>query len=615
MSGIDLAIKRLKDQVPLASLIRENVELKSRSGKLLGLCPFHNEKSPSFYVYDNNYYCYGCHAKGDCIEYVKQTQGLGFVPTLKYLSEKYSIALPELENSQKRLDDRNTLDPLYRCFQLAQEMFVKNLWSPSGQSALQYLKDRGFSEDNIKAFGFGLSLDSYSQLHDYIKKAGVHPENAIKVHLLRASQRSDRSDPYDFFRNRLMIPIRDQFGRIVGMGGRTLSKDDPVKYVNSQNHVLYDKKSVLFGYDHARKIIKQKNRAIIVEGYMDALQLWQHGFNESAAVLGTSLSLSHLHQISNSTQNVFLVFDGDAAGQAASLRTVDLILQVANLNAKIVHLPNNEDPDSFLRNQGPEAFEKQLENAQDLLEFTIRHEIKQSGSMSLPETINKKFIPWLAQVEDPIKRGFLLHKVSEQTGVSRAELEAQLRSPHKPTPKAIVDPESVAAQSEMRVTPPSRTQFEILGHLYFSQPGELPVERMRSLLTDRFVLDPFWMRFANDLMHCLEKNTSPSIFENPPWMNGGVAEIFELIDTFKDQTGAFTTTSSANRLQLIESLATDQTMKKIKGEILHYKQQITMLAKQSPDEQSEIMSILKKIDQLNDSLNAFRKLPDRPANP
>ena len=284
--SVEIAKKRILDKVPLGSLIGEQIQLSMRSGRQVGLCPFHQEKSPSFTIFDDHYFCFGCRARGDAIEYVRHVQGLNFIEALKYLAEKYSVDAPELEDSRKAQESREESSKLYRILQTAQEYFLTNL-ERNGRHVKEYLINRGFKEDVIKEYGFGFAPDHSMGLVSHLLKLGFSLQDATTASVATQSQRDHKT--YDFFRNRLMIPIKDHHGRLIAYGGRTMG-DDPAKYKNSRETPLFDKSHTLYGLDRAKEHIRRKRRAIVVEGYMDALQLWNHGFGETVACLGTALT-------------------------------------------------------------------------------------------------------------------------------------------------------------------------------------------------------------------------------------------------------------------------------------------------------------------------------------
>jgi len=286
MAGsLDEVKQRIKARVPLDQLIGETVTLVRRGANIMACCPFHNEKTPSFHVYgDGHYYCYGCKENGDAITFVRKTREMTFIESLKFLASKYGVEAPELEESDLIKRRRGEQTALSQMMAAAQDLYTTELRSERGNAARAYLKERGFTDDNILKFGFGLTPEEGFGLVKNLRALGFREDDMIRASLAGVSAKSGR--PYDFFRERLMIPIRDPHGRVIAFGGRTMV-GDPAKYKNSGSTPLFDKSGVLFGLDQARDAIKDKRQAIIVEGYMDTLCLWQAGIHEVVACMGT----------------------------------------------------------------------------------------------------------------------------------------------------------------------------------------------------------------------------------------------------------------------------------------------------------------------------------------
>ncbi|MBM4253771.1 MAG: DNA primase, partial [Deltaproteobacteria bacterium] len=336
---------RILTRVNLETVIGEKVRLENSGGRLKGLCPFHNEKSPSFVLYGDSFYCFGCKKSGDAITFVRETEGLGFVDALKHLAGKYGIEAPELEAALSRRGGRRQEASLHAMMQAAQEFYVAERQSPAGQAASDYLLARGFSAANIDAYGFGMTPRESYGLVRHLRQKGFREEDMISCSLATASARDGRA--LDFLRGRVTIPIRDQHGRVIGFGGRTMDGAQP-KYLNSRETALFDKSHTLFGFDAARTAMRSRGRAIVVEGYMDTLQLWQSGFPEAVACLGTAFTSAQLKLMKAATAAVVLLFDGDSAGQKATLSAVRVALSVPEIQVKAAVLPPGEDPDSFV---------------------------------------------------------------------------------------------------------------------------------------------------------------------------------------------------------------------------------------------------------------------------
>ncbi|MEI6398096.1 MAG: CHC2 zinc finger domain-containing protein, partial [Pseudomonadota bacterium] len=261
-ASLDEVKERIKARVPLDQLIGETVTLVRKGPSVTACCPFHAEKSPSFHVYlDNHYYCFGCKEHGDAITFVRKTREMSFVESLKFLASKYGIEAPELEESDTLKRRRGELATLNQMMAVAQDLYTSELKAPRGAEAREYLRERGFTDENILKFGFGLTPAEGYGLVKHLRSMGFREDDMTRASLAGISAASGR--PYDFFRERIMIPIRDVQGRVIAFGGRTIT-NDPAKYKNSGATALFDKSGVLFGLDHARDAIKDKRSAVIV---------------------------------------------------------------------------------------------------------------------------------------------------------------------------------------------------------------------------------------------------------------------------------------------------------------------------------------------------------------
>ncbi|SME95329.1 DNA primase [Pseudobacteriovorax antillogorgiicola] len=590
--SVDVAKRRILDKVPLASLIGESIQLSTRSGRQVGLCPFHQEKSPSFTIFDDHYFCFGCQARGDAIEYVRHTQGLSFIEALKYLAEKYGIEAPELEDSRKAQESRQQATNLYRILKTAQAYFQHHL-EHQGSQVRTYLHKRGFSDEAIEKFGFGYAPDQAMGLVSALLKKGFSLKDATTASVATQSQRDLKT--YDFFRHRLMIPIKDHHGRLIAYGGRTMG-DDPAKYKNSRETPLFDKSHVLYGLDRAKEHIRKNKRAVVVEGYMDALQLWNHGFGETVACLGTSLTPHHMQRLSNLTETVYLIFDGDQAGKNASLRTVSNAIELPKTQFKVVRLAAKDDPDSFVRRQGPDAFEACLGEARDLLDFAIVSKVGDAHDLAIPDLIQADIIPWLKSVRDPVRRSFLINKVSHLTGVDRESIQQIMIARPKgasaqPKPKPVEAPkpkqEAIRAAYTRKLT---NIEYDFLGHVYYSQPEQVVLSEIESLLAVELELEPLWVDLCHEFLKCLKKGISPAKQDISSWHTSSELAAINLMKNFHEKESAF---QAENRQSLIQRLGKSLRQKQLQ-------ETVSILKKRLDDadiqQQTEILSAISKLN-------------------
>lgn len=518
---------------------------------------------------------------------------------LRYLAEKFCIEAPELDerSSDEDRQRKNQANLLYRILGSAQEMFSENLASTRGEAAREYLIGRGFSRENLVNFGFGLTPEKPWELTQALTKRGFSFRD-IEACSLATSGHDGKY--YDFFRNRIMIPIRDTHGRVIAFGGRT-TDNNPAKYINSRETLLYDKSSVLFGFDKARNNFRARQRAILVEGYMDTLQLWQHGFGESVACLGTSLSVQHLRLLKLGTNAGILLFDGDAAGQKASLAAVTVALQVPEIDLKVAVLPTGEDPDTFLAKNGAEAMEKLLAQATGLLDFAITSKLKNAKGLAIPELVSHVFIPWLLQIKDPMQRSFLSSKVSHFSGISLADLQSSMRSAsfsERLTAPAAANKAPAPEKSPKPLTL-GQYDFEMLAHVFYSEPGELDVSLLRSFIVKESGFDQAAVGIFLLLLEKLQQGLSPvAVYKadkNQFAQDHPDEQLLALLDRLVSQEKAFLKTQ---RGQAVEKLMLLHKQKKLRQTITSLKNQVATLPRDA-EGGGDFQSILQAIAQLN----------------
>ena len=353
-------LDELRARTPLAAIIGRRVKL-ARSGKQWkGCCPFHGEKSPSFYVYEDGYHCFGCGAHGDAISFVMQTQGSGFPEAVAQLAAEAGLEVPKATPEAAVAEQRRT--DLHAVLEAVVKAHQRRLWSGEGVAALAYLRDRGLSDDTIRNHGLGWSGEARGAIATELAREGINAGLLVEAGVLRESE--DGRAPYDLFVRRIMFPIRDARGRAISLGGRILGEGQP-KYLNGPETALFSKKRTLFGLDRARAAARAGQRVVVVEGYLDVIALHQAGFEGAVAPLGTALTDLQLEALWRLSPAPVLCFDGDAAGARAAARAASLVLPLLTpeQTLAVARMPSGEDPDSLVRRHGKAAFEAVLEGA------------------------------------------------------------------------------------------------------------------------------------------------------------------------------------------------------------------------------------------------------------
>ncbi|MEC8753011.1 MAG: DNA primase [Verrucomicrobiota bacterium] len=366
-------IEEVRSRCDIVDLVSSYLpELRKRGATYKCCCPFHNEKTPSFTVNQERqiYHCFGCGANGDVFSFVQEYDKLDFLSTVQFLADRTGVKITYDNNDNKNKDSKDTL---LNINSNAANFFHKNLFnSDSGKLCREYLKKRSLTDDVLKEFQIGFSPDGWEELLSKALKKGYKSEEIEKAGLVVKSKRSGKVKYYDRFRNRLMFPICDSLGRVIGFSGRILEdKRKEAKYVNSPETLIFHKSSVLFAFDKARKEIVEKKLAIVVEGQIDAMRCHTVGIKNVVASQGTALTVQHAKLIKRYADEVVLIFDSDTAGVSAALSTSKLFLE-NELSVRVATLPNGEDPDSLILKHGVNIFKKEINDALPALNFLIK---------------------------------------------------------------------------------------------------------------------------------------------------------------------------------------------------------------------------------------------------
>jgi DNA primase len=395
----DSFLDELRVRTPMAALVGRRVKLLRSGKQLKGCCPFHNEKTPSFYVYDDGYHCFGCGAHGDAIGFVMQTQGASFMEAVQSLAAEAGLDVPKptLEAAEA---ERRRLD-LHGVLEAAQRHYQKLLRTPSGADALAYLRRRGLSDATIEKFGLGWSGEGRGALAQALSADGIKPEQLLEAGLLRTDEQGDIRG--ELFFNRVMFPIRDRTGRMISFGGRTLGDGQP-KYVNGPETPVFSKRRTLYGLHLAREASRRGAELVAVEGYMDVIALHQAGFSGAVAPLGTALTEEQLQELWRLSPAPTLCFDGDAAGARAAARAAEAALPSlsADRTIRIATLPAGEDPDTLILSGGSPAFAAILHAAQPL-EEALFGLLRAAGGDRTPEqraAFRKRLVEVAGRIQD-----------------------------------------------------------------------------------------------------------------------------------------------------------------------------------------------------------------------
>lgn len=416
----DEIIEKIRDSSDLFNLVSEYLPLKRAGSNYIGLCPFHNEKTPSFTVSETKqlFHCFGCGEGGDAISFIMKMENLSFLEAIKFLADKYGIPLEENKNVNEKLVLEK--EKIYRINVEAARFYYYNLIN--NKRPIIYLDNRKINRNIINQFGLGYSSDSWDGIYKYLKGKGYDEKDIEKAGLI--GRKKDGIGYYDKFRDRIMFPIIDTRGRIAGFGGRALDNTMP-KYLNSQDTLVFSKGNMLYGLNLVKKHSDRK-KIILVEGYMDVISLFKNGINYSVASLGTAFTQNQAKLLKRYGEEIYICYDSDKAGINATNKALR-ILRNEEIEPKVIVLPSGQDPDDFIKNNGLKEFEKLLTKALNYMEYKIFIN-KQKYNLSKAEDkikFTKEIAKNLRELKSPIEKDVYIDKISEDTGISKEAIRRE----------------------------------------------------------------------------------------------------------------------------------------------------------------------------------------------
>ena len=421
----DEVIEEVRSSNNIVDIIGGYVRLQKKGSSYFGLCPFHNEKSPSFSVSPNKqmYYCFGCGAGGNVFTFIMEYENQTFPEAVKILADRAGIALPEAELTEEQKRERNKRQLLLEINKTAANYFYYQLKGDQGQQAREYLENRSLSKETQIHFGLGYASKYSNDLYLYLKKKGYQDQILKETGLLTYDE---KRGAHDKFWNRVMFPIMDVNNRVIGFGGRVMGDGTP-KYLNSPETMLFDKSRNLYGLNYART--SRKPYMIICEGYMDVIAMHQAGFTNAVASLGTAFTAQHSVLLKRYTQEVRLAYDSDGAGQKAALRAIP-ILKSAGINVRVIHMDPYKDPDEFIKNLGTEAFQERIDAAESSFMFEISV-LEKNYKQSDPEgraSFMKAMARRLLEFPQELERNIYIDAIAGRYGIASEELKRMVNS-------------------------------------------------------------------------------------------------------------------------------------------------------------------------------------------
>ncbi len=437
----DTVIAEIRARTDIVAVVGEYVRLKRSGANYVGLCPFHEERTPSFYVSParNAFYCFGCQEKGDVIDFLRKMEGKSFVEVIRDLAARLGVSLPEhqvpeAEQGRRKSSSGAFRERLLAANEVAAHFFEAVLWSDRGEAARSYLAERGIREETIRAFRLGYAPDGWDGLVQHLGSRGVSGKVALEAGLVvarKGAQGSEHAEvrrewAYDFFRNRVMFPIRDMGGKILGFSGRILpGSEDPRKYVNSPDTPVFKKSEAVFGLHQARRALRRTSEAIVVEGNLDVLAMHQAGFAQTVAPLGTAFTRQQALRVAKLASRIVLLFDGDEAGRKASARSAEMLLELG-LDGRVAELPEGLDPAEALQ-EGQALVGRSLEAAEVAAEYLVGKIARQAGPAA-PERARavERAAAILRMVRNPVERALYLERTAGLLGVEPRFVQAAI---------------------------------------------------------------------------------------------------------------------------------------------------------------------------------------------
>ncbi len=416
------SVDQIKSKIDIVSLISSYIKLDKAGTNFKGRCPFHNEKTPSFFVSPDrgSYYCFGCQAKGDIFTFVQEFEGLDFIGSLKVLADRAGVTL-ESYNSE----DKTEKQRLHSVLEQAVFFYEKNL--ANNKTALDYLHNRGVLDSTIKDFRIGFAPAEWRSLFEYLLGRGVSEKDMLLVGLIKRKEGTTDSY-YDTFRGRIMFPINDSSGRVVGFSGRILVADDKSpKYLNSPETSLFNKSEILFGLDKAKNNIRLKDYSILVEGQMDLIMLHQVGINNTVASSGTALTEKHVINLQRRSNRIIMFFDADGAGFSASNKATQIAFLSLDMEVKLAQMPQGKDPADLAR-ENPEELRNILRSSKHIIDFYVDTLMeKKLPTRDLGKEIQNNVFPYILAVPGDIQKSNFIKRISFQTGIKEEALWEDLK--------------------------------------------------------------------------------------------------------------------------------------------------------------------------------------------
>ena len=548
-------LSELLNKNDIVDVVSQQVSLKENGGRHWGLCPFHHEKTPSFSVSRDRqlFYCFGCKEGGNVIHFIMKTDKLPYFEAVELLANRANISMPRLDDDNAYEERKRLSEKIHTINKEAAYYYHRCLVSAQGNPALDYLKKRGISLPVIKRFGLGYAPDAWDGLFKHLQEQGFSSSDMKAAWLVKEKEKRT----FDMFRNRIMFPIINVFGKVIAFGGRVINHEDTPKYLNSSDTAVFNKRKNLYAIN-VLKEEKGLKYAVLVEGYMDAISLLAQGQKGVVASLGTSLTSEQAQLIKRYTTNVYIAYDGDFAGQTAALKAAD-ILNYAGLNAKVIAFEDNMDPDDFIKSNGMKGLNEKMKQARSVIDFKL--DILQKGFDLADEDQKVQYAQeaskLIGQVESPVQKERYIARLNKETGFSVESLKAQTGEPNKENIFVKYRYNSIKSAAD-EITAENKVESLLL--LYIMKNPQLVLRAEKELAEEDFT-DVFNKKIFNIINNKVKKGILPVY-----------AEILSLLtepDDIKRANELFLNTVDDNNLEKL----VDGCIRKIKIASLERKRQ------------------------------------------
>jgi len=484
-------IDHVRDTANIVDIVSEVVELKKRGGNYFGLCPFHNEKTPSFSVAPAKqiYHCFGCGAGGNAITFLMEYERITFPEAVQTIGLRYGIQVDFTQDDKSR----DIYSKLYEVHEVATQLYQDNLFSPRGEKALAYLKSRGFTEDILKQFKIGLSIDTWNQLTKQTNAESFSSDVVLKTGLFVRTEKGT----FDRFRSRIMVPIFNSSGKVIAFGGRIFGMDDPAKYLNSPETPLYKKSDIFYGAHATRESIRKEGSTIVVEGYFDFLQLYQAGITNVVAVSGTALTENHARNLRKLSNRAILFYDGDNAGGNAAARAGFLLLKMG-VEPTVVSPPLGKDPDDWVLEVGKDAVEKAIKSGQTFLDFHFSfYKADKIKGVDKSDYV-KALLQEITNINDGIIRDELLRVVGDKLHIGDKDLEKYMRQSQRRLSRFSDEPPVREKRIFSFTSVDQRAQLELIRLLASDDPDHRQLVKIH--ISPEDFSEPILKKLATQLM-------------------------------------------------------------------------------------------------------------------